>query len=458
MSQHDYSIANQGFPATRSDINNVLSAISTNNSGTAAPSSQFAGQFWIDTTSSTWTLYIHDGSDDIQFATIDTSANTVNFTDSALDVVTDTTPQLGGDLNLNSNDITGTGNINNVGTITTDGLTVAGNVSVDGGSIKLDGNYPTGTANVALGNAALGSGSLSGDFNTAVGDVVLTNNTSGHRNVAIGYNALTTNTTGYCNNAIGQGALNDNTTGINNVAVGTCALKINTTGGSNTAVGKDSLKVNTTGAENVAVGALALDANTTASEITAIGYAALTANTTGYNNTAIGRCSLTINTTGFGNTGLGNNAGMDVTTGDNNVLVGYNSGRTSSPFNVTTQDGRMVLGNNTITNAYVRVAWTVTSDQRDKMNIESVPHGLDFINKLNPIKYNFKKSREDDTPHGNARYGFKAQDILALEGDNPVIIDDEQPDHLKYNGEALVPVLVNAIKELKTEIELLKNK
>ena len=121
MSQHDYSIANQGFPATRADINNVLSAISTNNSGTSAPTSQFAGQFWIDTTSSTWTLYIHDGADDIQFATIDTSANTVNFIDSALDVVTDTTPQLGGDLDLNSNDITGTGNINVTGTIQSSG-------------------------------------------------------------------------------------------------------------------------------------------------------------------------------------------------------------------------------------------------------------------------------------------------------------------------------------------------
>ncbi len=84
MAQHDYIIANQGFPATRSDINNVLSAISTNNSGTSAPSTQYAGQFWIDTTSSTWTMYIHDGADDIQFATINTSANTVNFIDSEL--------------------------------------------------------------------------------------------------------------------------------------------------------------------------------------------------------------------------------------------------------------------------------------------------------------------------------------------------------------------------------------
>jgi len=84
MAQHDYIISNQTFPNTRADINNVLSAIASNNSGTSAPTTQYAGQFWIDTTSSTWTLYIHDGSDDIQFATIDTSANTVNFIDSEL--------------------------------------------------------------------------------------------------------------------------------------------------------------------------------------------------------------------------------------------------------------------------------------------------------------------------------------------------------------------------------------
>ena len=121
MAQADYIISNQTFPNTRADINSHLQAIATNNSGTSAPTTQYAGQFWIDTTSSTWTLYIHDGSDDIQFATIDTSANTVNFTDSALDVVTDTSPQLGGNLDLNSNDITGTGNINITGTIESSG-------------------------------------------------------------------------------------------------------------------------------------------------------------------------------------------------------------------------------------------------------------------------------------------------------------------------------------------------
>jgi trimeric autotransporter adhesin len=130
----------------------------------------------------------------------------------------------------------------------------------------------------------------------------------------------------------------------------------------------------------------------------------------------------------------------------------------ASPFQVTTQSNRIVLGDNSITNAYIQVAWTVTSDLRDKTEIENIPHGLAFVDKLKPVSFKFKKSREDDTPHGTKHYGFLAQDILELEGSDNVIIDNEQPEKLKYKGEHLVPILVNAIKELKAEIELLKNK
>ena len=123
--------------------------------------------------------------------------------------------------------------------------------------------------------------------------------------------------------------------------------------------------------------------------------------------------------------------------------------------NLVTANDRAVFGSNATTNAYVKVSWTVTSDERDKMNFADVPHGLSFVNALEPIKFNFKKSRDDATPHGNARYGFKAQDILALEGDNPIIIDNEDVDNLKYQGEALVPVLVKAIQELSAKNEAL---
>jgi hypothetical protein len=50
MSQNDFTIANQTFPSTRSDINSALQALASLSSGTSAPSTTFAGMFWYDTT------------------------------------------------------------------------------------------------------------------------------------------------------------------------------------------------------------------------------------------------------------------------------------------------------------------------------------------------------------------------------------------------------------------------
>lgn len=50
MSQHDYNLANQSGLNFRSDLNNVLSAIVGQNSGTTEPSTTFAYQLWMDTT------------------------------------------------------------------------------------------------------------------------------------------------------------------------------------------------------------------------------------------------------------------------------------------------------------------------------------------------------------------------------------------------------------------------
>jgi len=87
MAQHDYIISNATFPATRTDINNALSAIQTTNSGTSRPTGAVAGQLWLDTTSATTpTLKYYDGADDISLATIDHSANTVNWLDSTVSI------------------------------------------------------------------------------------------------------------------------------------------------------------------------------------------------------------------------------------------------------------------------------------------------------------------------------------------------------------------------------------
>jgi hypothetical protein len=87
MAQHDYIISNATFPAVRTDLNNALSAIQTTNSGTSRPTGAVAGQLWLDTTSATTpTLKYYDGADDISLATIDHSANTVNWLDSTVSI------------------------------------------------------------------------------------------------------------------------------------------------------------------------------------------------------------------------------------------------------------------------------------------------------------------------------------------------------------------------------------
>ena len=115
MAQHDMNIANQGFPAFRSDLNNALSAINSFQSGTSRPSGAVSGTIWLDTTSATTpTLKYYDGADDISLATLDHTANTVNWLDSTVsfDIVGDTTPQLGGDLDVNGNAFVSTSNGN----------------------------------------------------------------------------------------------------------------------------------------------------------------------------------------------------------------------------------------------------------------------------------------------------------------------------------------------------------
>ena len=104
------NIANQSFPDFRTDLNNALSALNTMHSGTSRPSGAAVGTMWLDTTNSgsnSLEIKFFDGSDDISFATVDTSANTINFIDSTVsfDIVSDTSPQLGGDLDTNSANI-----------------------------------------------------------------------------------------------------------------------------------------------------------------------------------------------------------------------------------------------------------------------------------------------------------------------------------------------------------------
>jgi hypothetical protein len=97
MAQHDYVIANGTGAAVRSDLNNALAAIVSNNSGATAPSPTYAFQPWADTTAgvmkmrnsanSAWiTLYQLDGEwTSIAFENGTAAAPSIYFKDSGTD-------------------------------------------------------------------------------------------------------------------------------------------------------------------------------------------------------------------------------------------------------------------------------------------------------------------------------------------------------------------------------------
>ena len=52
MATHDYVIANQSGAAFRTDLNNALAAIVSNNSNSSEPATKYAYQWWADTSAS----------------------------------------------------------------------------------------------------------------------------------------------------------------------------------------------------------------------------------------------------------------------------------------------------------------------------------------------------------------------------------------------------------------------
>ena len=81
----DVSIANQGFPAFRSDLNTVLEAINTVNSGSSEPSTTYANQLWADTGTANKVILKMRNSDNDAWVTI-----------LQVDLTTDTLEQVSG--------------------------------------------------------------------------------------------------------------------------------------------------------------------------------------------------------------------------------------------------------------------------------------------------------------------------------------------------------------------------
>jgi hypothetical protein len=334
------------------------------------------------------------------------------------------------------------------------GANTLANNNVAIGYQTLDANT-TGVSNVAIGTDALGANTIGTD-NVAIGHTALLLNTTGVSNVAIGTSALDANTVGRDNVAMGKDALGANTTGKNNVAIGTNALLSNTTGEGNTAVGFRTGVYITTGFLNTAVGGFALGNNSAGHSNTAVGWQALEQGGTGNNNTALGIRALSENTASS-NTAVGYQAGNTNTTGTNNTFLGNGAeGSSATTSNVIT------LGNASIETIRAQVtSITALSDARDKTDVESIPVGLDFINKLNPVTFTW--NMRDGGKVGVKDTGFIAQELMATEDEAELaeylqLTYRDNPEKLEATQGRLIPILVKAIQELSAKVAELEAK
>lgn len=76
MAQHDMNIANQGFPAFRSDLNDALAALVSQSSGATAPATTFAHQVWIDTAADPSVLKIRNADNDAWVSVLEINQTT----------------------------------------------------------------------------------------------------------------------------------------------------------------------------------------------------------------------------------------------------------------------------------------------------------------------------------------------------------------------------------------------
>jgi len=319
MSQHDYNIANQTFSATRTDLNNALGAVATNNAGNSAPSTTYANQWWFDSDGNT--LYMRNKDNDawVSILTIGATSDLQTIT---TDLISEVTSAAG---------------------VTIDGLLIKDGAVGAAGTASTVAGIPFYTASSSIYTHDVSGTDNSAENNAAYGLLALDAITNGDKNTAIGWSAGSAVTTGSENVYVGflAGGTGVGTSGYN-VMIGNEAGEAGTSVSESTFVGWQAATANTTGSHNIAIGYTAYDDADTENHNLAIGTHSLGGSVAGGEyNVAVGNYTLDALTSGDGNVAMGYQAGTDLTTAERTVFIGDRAGQ-----NVTTGGGSVLIGGN----------------------------------------------------------------------------------------------------------------
>jgi len=133
-------------------------------------------------------------------------------------------------------------------------------------------------------------------------------------------------------------------------------------------------------------------------------------------------------------------------TGDQIIYRDYtnSSGAINSRFKMDMSAGTFTASGNII-------AYGSPSDKRLKENIKPIKSALDKVSKLQGVTFDWKKS--DSILNIKEDVGFIAQDVQKV---IPELVREDKNGMLSMRHQGITPILLEAIKELKAEIEELK--
>ena len=294
-------------------------------------------------------------------------------------------------------------------------------------------------------NIAIGSGALDGASSTSCSQVI-----------AIGTDAGGGALAGYNNVFIGFQSGLVATSTLQNTGVGGKTFLALTTANENTAFGYESSEQMTTGTGNVTMGFQAGDDITTGSYSVVIGYDSANGMTTGPSNVVIGAQACDGATEIEKCVMIGRLATHSATNNDSMIVIGYNStGKGDSTGFINAGGGANYAGNNS-------ASWSTTSDRRIKKNITDNTVGLDEINQIQVRNFEYR-TVDEIVDFDNAEAAVVEKEGLQL-GVIAQEIEEVLPNVVSTTSQGVKSVdpdnitwhLVNAVQELTTQVETLK--
>lgn len=96
-------------------------------------------------------------------------------------------------------------------------------------------------------------------------------------------------------------------------------------------------------------------------------------------------------------------------------------------------------------------SWSTTSDERLKKNISQLSYGLNEIVNISPIRFDYTVDETNEAK----RIGFSGQNVSQLV---PEACFTDSEGMISLSSTELIPVLVNAVKELNTKVQTLETR